>query len=310
MPEPFLSKLYIPPTPSFYSNMSQSLGEEKKATVIIRKLERVIEKEQGLESGIVTFHVVSEQIDPKKFSSKDCFRVVLPLPDEQSVSIWATPIHFEERAVVLLGTTDPMTPSAWKTLEENQKQIHAQSLVKIFVGHSASSDLFSLGMMLFRTLLVNDTQGMEQVNAKIQPLISRLKPMLQGLSFAQKKDRTILLRRIRIYMKEEMKGFSHQAVLYKQGDRHAVGKLATLDPLWHDILTLGLRMVTSIPEFSFCGNKNDDNDLPLMQALSETRRLAEQVKIELFGSRQRNNEILLACDQVRQQRTMEHQDAV
>jgi hypothetical protein len=308
MPESFRSRFFLP-TPSPYSDCLKfsPLGTEKKVTVIIRRLDRLMDNADGLQSGIIQFQVVSPEIDPKQFSTKDIFRLVLPLHEASSIFAWANPIAFEERALVLSGTTDPMSPAVWKWLEENQTRVHPQSLVQIYVVPSISSDFFSLGMMLFRTLLVNDKLEMGWVHAAIQRVVKGLKPMVQGMQWDQKEDAVMLSKRIRWRLKEEGEIFLPGSGLYRQSDRASLNAAMSDSPpypqnLWYDTLILGFRLVAPIPGLGFCEDKNDVEQPNLLfgHLMADISKLIVRVRIELFGSRERNREILMACDQVRE----------
>ncbi|MBI3596647.1 MAG: hypothetical protein HY203_05790 [Nitrospirae bacterium] len=281
------------------------LGYEETVTVLIRSMERIREPAKGSVRGILETQLISENIRSSEYSEMDIFRVTLNLPDEQAspIHVWATKAGSLERGLLLKGVTDPIDPSIWESLEKARQRVFSHSIAAIYTTYHVPCDLYSLGMMLLRTLLVNDEQDMSSVDQTARRIVERLEPMVQGLDPA---DHKTLSERLRIRLTEEGGLFSKDSILYRREEREA-GCEAIPDHIWYDALVLAFRLVTWIPGFSFCKNHGDyeigNPHLPMEMVTGVVERLGDRIKIELFGSRQRNREILEACDLVREDLT-------
>jgi hypothetical protein len=281
------------------------LGYEETVTVLIRSMERIREPGKGSVRGILETQIISENIRPLEYSEMDLFRVTLNLPDEHAVPIpfWATKEASLERGLLLKGVTDPIDPSLWEILEKARQSVFSRSVVAIFKTYQVPCDLYSLGMMLLRTLLVNDGQDMPSVDQMASRIVVLLEPMVQGLDPG---DHKILSSRLRERLREEDGIFPKNSVLYRREEREA-GCETLPDDIWYDALILAFRLVTWIPGFSFCKNHGDyekeNLHLPMEKVTAAVEQLAERIRTELFGSRQRNREILEACDLVREELT-------
>lgn len=283
------------------------LGHEESVTALIHSMERFREPVGDKVRGMVQVNLISENIRPADYSEMDVFRVTLKAqteigqrPTESPVRIWGTKLPDSERGLLVSGATEAVSPSVWETVEKNRQAVFSYSKVAIYKSYHVPCDLYSLGMMLLRSLFVNDRQELGAVDEMIKEMIHRLKPMVQGLGFQD--DRIIAERLRESFQKEGL--FKKEAVLYRLEDRTGGADMIP-DDLWEDQLILALRLLTSIPGFSFCRNHGDypvEHPERLMQrVMLKVRELSHRIKIALFGSRERNREILEACAQVRKE---------
>ncbi|MBI3595525.1 MAG: hypothetical protein HY203_00040 [Nitrospirae bacterium] len=281
------------------------LGYEETATMLIRSMERIREPVKGAVRGILETHLISENIRPVEYSEMDIFLVTFRLPDEQAsaIRVWATKSASLERGLLLKGVTDPIDPSLWERLEKARQSVFSHSIVSIYKTYHVPCDLYSLGMMLLRTLLVNNEQDMASVHETARRVVDRLEPMVQGLD---QDDYKTLSARLRIRLREEGGLFSKDSVLYRHEEKGAGCEIIP-DHLWYDALILAFQLVAWIPGFSFCKSHGDyeleNPHLPMEKVAGAAERLGDRIKMELFGSRQRNREMLEACDLVREDLT-------
>jgi hypothetical protein len=280
------------------------LGREEAVTALILSAEPVRDSPDGSTRGLLDVHLVSDELRSAGCASADVFRVTLTLPDAPAslVGLWADGAQASRRGLVVRGTTDPLTPSCWARLKQAGQTVFANTRVVVYPSFHAPCDVYGLGMMLFRTLLVNDAQDMERGADVVTRVASRLEPMVQGQGEG---SRAVLAARLRRRLEDEDGLFASDAVLYRKEDRTVESRRVVPCYLWYDALLLGFRMVSGVPEFSLCRDHGDyDRQAPhalLERVVDAAEDIDARIRLELFGSPRRNREILEACDTVRRE---------
>jgi hypothetical protein len=266
--------------------------------------EPVRDSPEGSARALVEVHLISEGLRSAGYSTADVFRVTLVLPDEPAslVGLWADRAEATSRGLIVRGTTDPLTPSCGERFKRAGQTVFSNTKVVAHPSFHAPCDVYSLGMMLFRTLLVNDAQDMERVAAAVSRVASRLEPMVQGQGQG---GRAVLVARLRRRLEDEDSLFASDAVLYRKEDRTVESRRVVPYYLWYDALLLGFRMVSGVAEFSVCRDHGDyDRQVPhapLERVVDAAEDIDARIRLELFGSPRRNREILEACDAVRRE---------
>jgi hypothetical protein len=147
-----------------------------------------------------------------------------------------------------------------------------------------ASDLYSLGMLLFRALLVHQSQSLEQVQQHLAEVLERLEPLVQGLNAD---DHWTLFTRVSGRLKE-------------RGEVFQPPSISIPESLWYDALICGVRLVSGIRGFSFCGIVESKDREPLPEALQGAMRaaehVAEQARVELFDAAARHRDLMRVCD--------------
>ena len=306
MPRELAGRLFQVPSDLQYLYSSPTiqgvpLGHEETITVLIRGLEQVRSKKQEVVRGLIEVHLVSDNLRPKETTEKDVFSVRFSLPDKtlQPIQLWLTKQGASDRGLLLKGVTDSISKLAWDLLIKSQKNVFSGSKVKIYKSYHVPCDLFSLGMILLRTLLVNDEQDMALVSDSAQRFLDGLEPVVSGLD---PQDRRLLSRRLRFRLQDQGGWHGKAAILYRLSDRKADLESIPND-LWHDILTLAFQLLTWIPGFSFCKDHGDysldDPGSTIAKIAPIVDQIEERIRFELLGSGNRNREILEACDVIR-----------
>ena len=296
MPSSFPAQLFTPP-PDVHPLYSRALtirgGIEQKegVTLLIRSMERMRESGPGEVRGIVQAQLVSENLRSSDYSPADIFFVNLYLPDAEDgpIRIWAGKRASTERGMLLEGATEPIPPSHWERFQKARQKV-CRSEVVIYKSLHLSCDLYSLGMILFRTLLVNDQHDIEGVHQAINKIAEQIGPVLP--SFEEKEDK-LLSRKLRFYLRKEGEIFSKEALLYQVQEREK-GCGSIPNDLWTEALLIGFRLIQNQGEWSADQIKEWTERL-----ITKAERLGDHIKMELFGSSQRNREILEACDLLR-----------
>lgn len=299
VPADLPAQLFSPPPDAhpFYAPAlvrREGLEQRETATLLVRSTERMRDSPPGEVRGIVQAQLVSEHLKASDYSLGDLFLATLQLPEAEGepVRIWATKRASAERGVLLEGMTEPVCPAVWEFFEKARQKVFSRSEVVIYKSLHIPCDLYSLGMILFRTLLVNDRQEFEGVHQTVGKTAEQLGPISLSLDDQEKQ---FLLRRLRFYFRKEGETLSKKALLYRQQDREN-GCDAIPDDLWTEALLIGFRLVQNRGEIAL------DQLGGLMERIAaDAERLGDRIKLELFGSRERNREILEACDLIRKE---------
>lgn len=315
MPSGMLGRLYMPPTTDDNKYRApvvreRPLGYEVSGIAAVRSVEKVQgaeERDGGDEKirGITEFHFLSEDVQKTEFSEHDIFLVKLYFNDEsfQPVEIWASNPVPLEKGILLKGSTRPMDARHWEKFEHAKERIFSHANMKIFKAYLAPCDLYSLGMMLLRLLLVNDEQDIETVNEVIQKLTGRLAPMVQGLG---PEDRQILIKRFKELFHGTGSLFSKTSILYSPPQKEEIEPFIP-DDLWIEVLIYAFRLITFIPGFSYCRSHGDAQfeqpHLLMETVIQDVAIFSERIKIPLFRSHRRDIEIREVCGMLRKELT-------
>ncbi len=310
MPPDLALRIFNPPNDSESGYdaavmFEKKLGDEVKGTALLRAIDPLREEKMEEETGkgmrgIIELHFLSEEILSSEFSENDVFLVELHFEAEDTAKlrVWASMKSPLEKGILLRGLSEPVTPDIWQMLLAAQRSIFSQSTMKIFKSFHAPCDLYSLGMMLFRLLLVNDRQDFQIVRQSVLHLAKGLAPMVEGL---RHEDHPILLKRFKDRLSEYGLVFSKQSVLHTSSIA-ADTSISISDELWADSLIFAFKLITNIPGFSFARNHGDvqieQPEQLMARVLQSLASLQTQCKMALFGSEARDREIVAVCKEM------------
>lgn len=263
------------------------MGRELSVTVLLRSIERLPDDtDEQLSRGLLRAHVFSETVSFADCSEQDAFHLALKLPGNGAtlIHLWARRVEEAERGLIVSGVTDPIPTAAWNQLERAKQQVFSDTGAKVYRAFHLACDLYSLGMLLFRALLVHQSRSLEQVQQHIAGLLERLEPLVQGLD---PDDHWTLFSRVSERFKE-------------QGEVFPSPSISIPESVWYDALICGLRLVSGIRGFSFCDHMGTTDNKPVPEALQRATRaaehLAEQARIELFDAAARHRDLMRVCD--------------
>ena len=263
------------------------LGRELPVTVLLRSIERIPDDtDEQLSRGLIRAHVFSEAVSLADCSEQDAFYLGLRLPGSGTalVPLWARRVEAAERGLIVSGVTDPIPNATWAQLERAEQQVFSGAQAKVYRAFHRASDLYSLGMLLFRALLVQQSQSLDQVQQQIAGVLGRLEPLVQGLN---PDDHWTRFTRVTGRLKERGEVFQPPS-----------GSIP--ESVWYDALICGLRLASGIRGFSFCGSEGstDHTRLPeaLQGAMCAAECVAEQARVELFDVAARHRDLMRVCD--------------
>ncbi|HOE96261.1 MAG TPA: hypothetical protein PK847_06710 [Candidatus Sumerlaeota bacterium] len=166
-------------------------------------------------------------------------------------------------------------------------------------------DLYSLGMLLYRVLLVNDHQGIGDVALALDELRQDLASLADVEVDAGKEaffwDALLSGHR----RPETAEVFDRRQIFYHEHQRSDDRPNAIPRRLWHEAMVIGLQLVTQFEGFSFAAHHGDfDESYPSERLEPVVRRVEElgrRLDAALFSFTARNAEVRQALELVTQE---------
>ena len=124
-------------------------------------------------------------------------------------------------------------------------------------------DLHALGMLLFETLLANDERVADRLRETFSAERQELHNACLAVEEEQRNHEALAWVAGRCESDAPAAVWSRRNVISLRDDRAAVRLDAFPPLLWQSLITLGFRMITAIPGFSFCPSR--DYDVPRTQ---------------------------------------------
>jgi hypothetical protein len=234
----------------------------------------------------------SERARLDAFRPGDALRIVpgMPLRGVDSAKLWGVLEERQERgvrfSVRLPEGGGPAT--AFKPQE-------FEAVVAFYRKFHVPCDLYSLGMLLFRTMLANDERdifGVEEAVGRVLRKLSLWVDEKKPSSGARVGAELLGL------LDHESDAFEASHLFYRKEDR-ADQEILIPPRLWSDLLVFGFKLLTQIPGFSFSAHPADyPQDRPeavLDSVLLEWGEIEERARVELFQRGTRDQEIHDAC---------------
>jgi hypothetical protein len=170
--------------------------------------------------------------------------------------------------------------------------------VSFFPRFQVPCDLYALGMLFFRTFLVNDAADTLAVDDAVQRILKKLSLWLEG---KKAPSAARIAGELLPMIEREREVFGSPSLLFLEEDRQDRSRV--LPPrLWSDLLLVGFKLVTSIPGFSFAsGHADCPPDRPesvLDQVLTQLDGIETRLRVELFSRADRDREINEICDEL------------
>jgi hypothetical protein len=157
-----------------------------------------------------------------------------------------------------------------------------------------AADLAGLGKLFFRTFLVHDAQDEEAVKAAVARVLEKLRASLEERGGGA--DLRAAAGQLQVHLDSEREIFDRAAVVHEKSLRE--GKENLVPPgLWRDLLTLGFRLVSPVPEFGYAAPADRPEGMA-DRILGDLDLLTRRTHIELVARGERNREISKICDTV------------
>jgi hypothetical protein len=204
----------------------------------------------------------------------------------EGLTLWGTVDSPEERGIRFTAFLE-----ASSGVDATKKPGDFDAGIAMFPRFQVPVDLYGLGMLLFRTLLVNDATDLLAVDDAVQRVLKKLGLWLEG---KRSPAAARVAGELMPIVEREKEVFSSPAVLYLQEDRDERPR-ALPTRLWSDVLLFGFKLLTAIEGFSFATGHADcppDHPEGMMDlVMTELAGLEDRVRIELFSKADRDREI-------------------
>jgi hypothetical protein len=211
----------------------------------------------------------------------------------EGLTLWGTVDAPEERGVRFTALVEAVSG-----FDSSKKPADFDAIVALFPRFQVPCDLFGLGMLLFRTLLVNDGTDLLAVDDAVHRVLKKLGLWLEG---KKSPAAARVAGELMPIVEREKEVFGSSAIFYLQEDREERPR-ALPQRLWSDVLLFGFKLLTSIEGFSFAtGHADFPVDHPegmLDLVMTELAGLEDRVRIELFSKTDRDREISEVCNEL------------
>jgi len=277
----------------------EPFGKNDLAHFIIRTAELVTDP-KGQRRARLEMDVVGQALRTRKMSRRDLLVLTIPVQarELQQVRLWGMPCDLIENGIRFLGVSSAIDEATYALLEAMTNRVMYDREVSFYRAFHVPCDIYSLGMLLFRTLLVHDGQDIHTVAEVVKFILGRVELSLpRGKPAEPVQVREI----IRDHLRSDARTFNRFSVLYNR-EKRAGNRNAIPEDLWEELLLLAFRMTTWIPGFSLCGDSGDfdpaDPSTAVQKVLQEIEDAVGRVWAELLGSQAMNRDILSVMDAV------------
>ncbi len=281
-PAPDADRIFVSP---FVRKAEFGREESLRVTVRSVRAEGAVFKLEGSAS--------SERARLENVQAGDALRLAPAGGPLEGMTVWGVVDGTEERGVrftAVIGGAPGMDPS--------RKPGDFDAGVAFYPRFQVPCDLYALGMLYFRTMLVNDGTDLLAVDDAVNRVLKKLALWLEG---KKSPAAARVAGELMPIVEREKEVFATTAVLHLQDDRDERPR-ALPQRLWSDLLLFGFRLVTGIPGFSFATGHADcppDKPESLMdQVMTELAGLEDRVRIELFSKAERDREIFEVCSEL------------
>lgn len=214
----------------------------------------------------------------------------------QEGSLWARVEEVRARGFVAAATL----PAGHACLAWDGRKLDCRATFHRHLG--APADLYGLGMLLFRTLLVNDEQGMDEIVAAVGKCLRRL----ADESGDTPDERQVQTRLRQLVTGKDLRArFEAANVLQSGGLREDYGAAAQsgsppIDAdLWEAVLGVGFKLVTRWRGFSYA--HGDASPFVLKQVSADVDALRQRLHVDLFAAGEREEAIAAVCNETLEQ---------
>jgi hypothetical protein len=261
--------------------------------------ERITIKEIKFDGAVARFEIetVSSKARLREYRPRDVARIVpaTQLSWLENASLWGTVSGVGDRGFRISATL----VSAHKGLAALKLPITLEAGVALHKRFHVPVDLYALGMLLLRSILVHDGQDIFAVEDLVQRVLQKLMVALEGGGGGA--DFKRVASQLQWQLEAQQDAFNRNSVLFVKADRLQKGN-AIPPRLWQDLLVFAFRLITNIDGFSFCQHHGDyppDSPESVMdEVLTELGSLNARLHIELFAAADRDRTIFQACDEV------------
>jgi hypothetical protein len=268
-------------------------GHDEYANLTIRRIES-----QGA-GVILDVHLASEVIRVFQLTTDDLLRITLnaPLDKADGLVVWAVEAKPERGGYRLRGEASRLRPDVLQALAAHQEHTLWDCRVNICRNYNVRCDLYSLGMMLWALLLVNDRQDEAEVCRKVEEIRTELTDGAGATD--QATPSAVAKTRFNAILAENQAVFGPESVFFRGEDRQS-GKHDIPAELWLACQKLGLELIADAPDYSAAGNAKNGGAQAIKKVLDRLKDLNLWAGGRLFARGAFEREVLAAMARDRQ----------
>jgi len=280
-PGPSADRLHIPPW------IARQEGERSFNSVELRE---VVEANKGVRMTLEVPRI--RDIKVSDYKEGDSVRIMPKSSTEHWA--WARIVATRDQAVEM--TAEVPAGHAFRSWTA-PKRFDAN--LTFYHSYGPDYDLYGLGVLLFRTLLVNDVKNEFDIERLITNSIRKIEVKLQEESGVI--DTSQIRKQILSVMRSDKAAeFDRRSIFFRRPDR-IMPLLGITDELWNDVLVFAFRLVTNFAMFSFARAMSPAGapQHKMALVLEELQDLIRRIDVELFAEDLRAREISGLCDIMR-----------
>ncbi len=251
----------------------------------------------GSQDDLVRFVVEAQGAGvPRAFGAGD---LVVVQPTSGGASLVARIDEVRPRGLLASALLKPSDPCA----QWDGQPFEARLTFHRRLGPAA--DLHALGMLLLRTLLVNDEQSIEDVAASMAKCLRRLGDEPTGVRM---EARPAAERLQQLLAARDMRGrFEPLQLLHRASDRAqhqqaVAAAVPQIDPaIWSGVLVAVGKLLATWSPFAYAESAAASASLPLQALVGDLQALVRRLDVELFHARARDAAIAVTGADVRTQ---------
>ncbi len=274
-------------------------GKSELAHIIIRTSEPLPDS-SGKVRGRLEIDLMGQSLRARKMSLRDVMLISLPTPaqDGGTVNLTATLREQIDGGIRCLALTPLMDKSALSAIDAMTNRVIYDREVIFYRAFSVPCDIYSLGMMLFRALLVHDGQDILAISESVKYLVGKID--LAAPRGGSPDPRQVDLM-VRDHLRGDARTFNRYSVLQTR-EKRASNRNSIPEDVWEELLVLAFKMTTSYPGFSVCADNGDfEPESPgkaTQRVLNQINNTVDRLWSELFGSQKLNREVLEVLDAI------------
>ncbi len=249
----------------------------------------------------VSARLRSPDLIAEEYTDKDVFRIsVNQVEAGEPFMLWASKVAGAEvppGAMEVVCEPSKLKPGNLANLQYIGNQWLRGVNFETYHAFSVPCDLYSLGVILLRTLLSGKQQNMAVVSTKVlQPVLNELQRLRDSGKQLAPGEPAALVREILA-----SNTGARPEMVYWDGNPERPNSIPP--DLWYSALVLGVRMCTNFPAFSYCqgrGDYNAERPQQVMETvLADLERLSARIHSSLFSREELNREVREAVQKAR-----------
>jgi len=235
---------------------------------------------------------------PKHVRAGDVVGVAATAGGDET-TLWARVDEVRARGFVAAATVDRAHPFARLV----GKKLDAR--LSFHRRFGSPVDLYGLGMLLFRTLLVNDDQSTEEVAEAVAKCLRRLDDELSPDGVDQ---RQVEARLLQMTTGKDLRArFEAANVLHRREAREqfaasvAAGRPPIDAATWQALLSIAFKLTTRWPGFSYATNLGDASPFLLKQVVTDVEAVRQRAWVQMFAGQECAAAIGAVCNAMLEQ---------